>query len=135
MYNSQEIATRIKETAKKRGVVIKNMLSDLEINVNTISMLAKGREISYMNFAKIADYLNCSVDYLLGKTDEPTETIIKSGDITGNNNSGNTGNVNVQTISEKSNSDDEQLFEMIKSLNLVERSKIIVMIDDMRKGA
>lgn len=28
-------------------------------------------EISSKNLAKIADYLNCSVDYLLGRTDNP----------------------------------------------------------------
>lgn len=28
-------------------------------------------EISSCNLVKIADYLNCSVDYLLGRTDKP----------------------------------------------------------------
>ena len=45
------------------------MLSDLGFGINLISQLAHGQEISSINLAKIADYLNCSVDYLLGRTD------------------------------------------------------------------
>ena len=92
MYNSQEIAAKIKETAKKKGVIIKKMLSDLEINVNTISMLAKGREISYINFAKIAEYLNCSVDYLLGRINAPD--ISANDNITSSMSHSNFGTVN-----------------------------------------
>ena len=136
MYNSQEIATRIKETAKKRGVVIKTMLSDLEINVNTISMLAKGREISYMNFAKIADYLNCSVDYLLCKTDEPNG----SGDNTyyGDNNGfqANRGTFNISSNQEKNDSTTEEFIQVFKNMDLADRVAVMQFaFDKMKKGA
>ena len=62
---------RIKTQAKKRSVLIKDMLSECDLNVNTISELSRGKQVSFVSLAKIADYLDCSVDYLLGRTDNP----------------------------------------------------------------
>ena len=69
MYNTQEMANRIKRQARKNKVSLKVMLSDLGLGINIVSHLAKGQVISSINLAKIADYLDCSVDYLLGRTD------------------------------------------------------------------
>ena len=46
------------------------MLTVLDIGINTLSEFSNGRNISCINLAKIADYLECSVDYLLGRTKE-----------------------------------------------------------------
>ena len=70
MYIPKEIAMRIKEQAKGK-ISIKTLLDNCNLGVNTISELSKGKQISYISFAKIADELNCSVDYLLGRTDIP----------------------------------------------------------------
>lgn len=69
MYDTQIIANRIKKTAKLRNAKIKDMLNQLDLGVNLISQFAKGQVMSSINLAKIADYLNCSVDYLLCRTD------------------------------------------------------------------
>lgn len=71
MYNSQSIAERIKSTAKRQKKSLGSVLAVCGLGINTISELSKGKQISYINFAKIADELNCSVDYLLGRTDVP----------------------------------------------------------------
>ncbi len=71
MYNSHEIASRIKLTAKSKGIVLKVMLSECGLGINTISQMAKGNDMLSKNLARIADYLDCSVDYLLGRTDNP----------------------------------------------------------------
>lgn len=71
MYNSQEIAERIKQQVKQQGKTLGDMLEACELGINTISKMAKGTDILTKNFARIADYLNCSVDYLLGRTDNP----------------------------------------------------------------
>lgn len=71
MYNSQEIATRIKSTAKSKNVSLKAMLSECNLGINTISQMSKGNDMLSKNLARIADYLDCSVDYLLGRTDNP----------------------------------------------------------------
>lgn len=71
MYNSQEIAARIKRRAKQQHKKIGEMLSDCHLGINTVSSIHRGGDILTLNFAKIADYLDCSVDYLLGRTDNP----------------------------------------------------------------
>ena len=71
MYMTQDIADRIKLRLKFKHVRAKDMLSDLNMGVNAISELAKGKQMSCIALARIADYLDCSVDYLLGRTDNP----------------------------------------------------------------
>lgn len=71
MYNSQDIANRIKFRAKNQGYSISAVLSTCELGKNTVSKIGQGTDILTLNFAKIADCLDCSVDYLLGRTDNP----------------------------------------------------------------
>lgn len=71
LYKSLNIAEIIKARAKQQGIIIKNMLSELELGSNTMSNMRHGRMIVADSLARIADYLDCSVDYLLGRTDEP----------------------------------------------------------------
>lgn len=71
MYESAKIAERIKKTAKARGIQLKIMLEDIGLNKNTLSNMYKGSVPKADNLAKIADYLNVSVDYILGRTDKP----------------------------------------------------------------
>ena len=47
------------------------MLVELGLGSNTISHLRHDRMIAADSLARIADYLDCSVDYLLGRTDNP----------------------------------------------------------------
>ncbi len=71
MYITQEIAGRIKAQAKEKGIIIKDLLSACEMNVNAISEFSKGKQLSCISLARIADYLDCSVDYLLGRENAP----------------------------------------------------------------
>ena len=72
LYKSTNVALRIKEAAKLRNVVVKTLLSECGLSKNTLSsMLSGGSMPKSENLAKIADYLDCSVDYLLGRTDKP----------------------------------------------------------------
>ena len=48
------------------------MLTDCDINKNALyTMQASGYLPRAEALARIADYLDCSVDYLLGRTDNP----------------------------------------------------------------
>lgn len=71
MYDSQKIANRIKSRAKEQGISLGELLSTCELGVNTISKMSKGTDILTHNFAKIADALDCSIDYLVGRTNNP----------------------------------------------------------------
>ena len=68
-YNSSDIAERIKLMVKEKGISVKDLLSNCDLGINTISKIANGKDILSKNLAKIADYLDCSVDYLLGRTE------------------------------------------------------------------
>lgn len=70
MYNSADIPDRIKSLAKARKIAIKTMLIDLSMGPNTMSNFKTSMPKSD-TLARIADYLDCSVDYLLGRTDNP----------------------------------------------------------------
>lgn len=71
LYKSPNIADCVKALAKHQGLTIKTMLADLELGSNTMSNMRHDRMIAADSLAKIADYLDCSVDYLLGRTDDP----------------------------------------------------------------
>lgn len=71
MYSTQDIANRIKLQLKNQHISTKNMLADLDMGINAISEFSKGKHMSCISLSRIADYLDCSVDYLLGRTDNP----------------------------------------------------------------
>ena len=72
MYNSQYVAVRIKTLAKIKKITVGKMLSDCDLNKNSLSTMQSGGYLPRTEaLAKIADYLDCSVDYLLGRTDNP----------------------------------------------------------------
>ena len=71
IYSSEDIANRIRERAKAQGKTLKVLLKESSLGINTISNIHSGKDILTLNFAKIADALECSVDDLLGRTDNP----------------------------------------------------------------
>lgn len=73
MKSSQEIANTIKAFSKSKGIPVGKMLTDCNLSVNTLSSMQAGGYYPRLEaIAKIADYLDCSVDYLMGNTDNPT---------------------------------------------------------------
>ena len=71
LYNSPDVAKRIKNIAKSKKIAVRQMLDDCDIGSNAMSHLLHGRTMAFDSLARIADYLDCSVDYLLGRTDNP----------------------------------------------------------------
>ena len=71
MYDSKMIAKRIRTVIKQQGKTSSQILAVCKLGKNTISKIENGTDILTLNFAKIADSLNCSVDYLVGRTDTP----------------------------------------------------------------
>lgn len=81
LYNSPYVANRIKAYAKAKDVSLKSLLESCNLGSNTFSHMLHGRSVAFNSLACIADYLNCSVDYLLGRTEEPS--ILSAIDKTG----------------------------------------------------
>lgn len=63
---------RLKEIREKRRLTQAQLASILNLNQNTISRYESGeREANQEMLICIADYFNVSIDYLLGRTDNP----------------------------------------------------------------
>lgn len=72
MKTSQELANIIKELAKSKNITVGKMLSDCNLSINTLSSMQSGGYFPRLEaIVKIADYLDCSLDYLLGRTGNP----------------------------------------------------------------
>lgn len=69
MYTSDETVTNIRRIARQKEIKLGQMLSDCGLGKNTLVSFNDKKGISCFSLAKIADYLDCSVDYLLGRTD------------------------------------------------------------------
>lgn len=76
MYNSANIAERIKMYCKTTNIQLKDMFTELKLNKNTMSNMYNGSMIKADSLAKIADYLNCSVDFLLGRSETTNSNIV-----------------------------------------------------------
>ena len=71
MYNSNNLANRIKNRAKEQSILLRDLLESCELNINSLSQMTDKKGLSSFALARIADCLDCSVDYLLGRTDIP----------------------------------------------------------------
>lgn len=79
MNNPQSTAELIKKLAACKGVSISKLLSDCEMNKNALfTMQNSGYFPRVEALSRVADYLDCSVDYLLGRTDIMNEDDLKA---------------------------------------------------------
>lgn len=70
--NNMQSAQLIKQLAKNNEISISKLLAECVIRKSLIyDMEKRDYTPSAEVFEKIADYLDCSVDYLLGRTDKP----------------------------------------------------------------
>ena len=72
MYEIIKTVERIKYMLKVNNTTSKELLENCGLNKNTLSsMQSRGSWPQANNLAKIADYLGCSIDYLVGRTNNP----------------------------------------------------------------
>lgn len=71
MYFAQTTKDRIKNLCKDKKINMESMLSECSLGINAIRQINDTKGMASFSLAKIADYLDCSVDYLLGRTDNP----------------------------------------------------------------
>ena len=63
---------RLKELRKKKRCSQIKLAMDLHLNQNSVSRYETGeREADYATLILFADYFNVSIDYLLGRTENP----------------------------------------------------------------
>lgn len=135
MYTAQMTKERVKSLCKNKKINMEQMLIECSLGVNAIRQINDTKGMASFSLAKIADYLDCSVDYLLGRTDSPEISQNYSNNSISNSNnvaiaSGDANNITISNGNQKSEKDQEdmELMELIKSLPLKKRVKIISMI-------
>lgn len=58
--------TRINQIMKEKNISLQDIVENTSITQSALSMLLNGkRKISLLQIIEIADYLTCSIDYLL----------------------------------------------------------------------
>lgn len=71
MKNPQNLAETIEALSKEKGISVSSMLQDLEMNKNALFTMKKSGYLPRVeSLCKFADYFQCSLDYLLGRTEE-----------------------------------------------------------------
>ena len=140
MYKSTNVAEIIKKTAKVKNIQLKDMLIELELNKNTLSNMYKGSMLKGDSLARIADYLNISVDYLLGRTNEQISTYY-SNNVKGINFSNLIqGGSSVTVNSNKNDYNDLSkeeigILNLYRSLDIRDRAKFMNFVFDMEDKA
>ena len=121
IYNSIIIAERITFLCtQKYGVrQLTNLLKKCDIPKSTVDNMKRGSMVSADKLAVIADVLECSVDYLLGRTNTPEIGGVHQEITAGRDNYVNS------TVNNGFSNDDIDLLHLIQNIPLIERSKLI----------
>ncbi len=82
MYNATEVATRINHILKEKKLSQKDMLESCQLSKNAISsMISRGSMLRADNLARIADYLDCSIDVLMGRNQSTKKAVLFPSDL------------------------------------------------------
>lgn len=143
MTNPQLIAN-IKSVCKTQNIPLSEMLEQCNLSKGFIYDVEKrDRTPSIDKVTAIAEYFGVSVDYLLGRTNNPN--IDYSNGITSNNNSGNiitashingNNNSNINTRNKSDNNitlDEtaEQVLSAFQGMTLADKAKVITLIAEL----
>lgn len=118
MYHSQIILSVFQEKklsaykVSKESGISESLFSKWKTNPTS--------EITSKNLVKLADYLDCSVDYLLGRTTTTNETN-SHNTISGNNNIIGNGNNTGENLSEQ----ETVLVSIFKDLDVINQAKLL----------
>ncbi|MBD5636848.1 MAG: helix-turn-helix transcriptional regulator [Clostridia bacterium] len=78
MSNLSKLSDTLNEILAIRGLTKSSLAEGSDIPVSCISQYANGKQAPYLDtLIKLADYLHCSIEYLLGRTDDCSEKIYK----------------------------------------------------------
>ncbi|MDE7105241.1 MAG: helix-turn-helix domain-containing protein, partial [Ruminococcus sp.] len=125
MYNPQTTYLRIKNLADIRGISISRISEECQINKNTIAQSANSQDgMKAKKLFDISKCLNCSVDYLLGKSEDPTGHLRYS---IGNNNGNNNGTITNHVNGSEPNNNDisEEMIKKFNSLYFYNKARVI----------
>lgn len=132
-----ELYTMIDKRCKERGTNVTQMCNSLNLTRSMLSELKAERTKSLTSdvLVKIADHLECSIDYLLGRTENSQShncvSSMSVGDVYGNNGAIGVGN----TVNAATALDEHQrlLIELYNKLSPIEQVELLSEINQRTK--
>ena len=126
VYTAQMTKERVKSLCKNKKINMEQMLIECSLGVNAIRQINDTKGMASFSLAKIADYLDCSVDYLLGRTDNPNingNSVIQSSNIV----NGNNGDHSPLTVTETEQQDEmiKELIKAFQSMSFTDKMEIM----------
>lgn len=121
---------RLKKLCKDRGLNITQLCKEVTNSSGNLSTWKKGYMRSdYLSL--VADKLQCSTDYLLGRTSEPNGIYQNSN--SGNIVNGNNGNNSPLTVNgNTADKSTAELVELVESLPLVKKAEAVIYLNKLK---
>ena len=129
MYNPQMTVERINALRSEKNISLNSLNEACNLNKNTIKTSATSKNgLSSAFLYDIANYLDCSVDYLLGRTDSPAS--YHQDNNSGNIINGSNGNNSPLTVNGAEQLDEmtAELVKAFRSLPFRDRLDVINMV-------
>lgn len=121
MCNSQTVRKRIATLLVDKPFNQKQMLKDCGASENLLNQMSDNKGIGCFVLARIADYLECSVDYILGRSDNPNMT----NSINNSNTTVNGTQANIINNPEPLDEMTQELLRIFKDLSFTEKMEIM----------
>ena len=133
MYTAQLTKERIKALCKNKKTSMEDVLVECSLGVNAIRQISDTKGMSSVSLAKIADVLDVSVDYLLGRTDEP-QAICNSSTSINQKFVGGNATANIDTDKKKSSdSIIDEFFEIFSKLPIDKKLEVMTLAIEKSK--
>lgn len=115
----------------EQGTKPNPVAKQIGISSSTVTSWKNGGIPNGETLLKLSDYLGVSTDYLLGRTDEPKGTNIKTGNNRGDNNNSSI-NINPQTY--KYDQTTIQVADIFQELDIWDKTKVLNLITELHKN-
>lgn len=128
MYNPQITVDRITTLRNEKSIPLNVLNEACKLNKNTIKTSATSKNgLSSAFLYDIANYLNCSTDYLLGRTDFPS--LICQENNSGNIVNGSNGDNSPLTVQNDELSEmEKEISSLLSNMSYRERTELMCII-------
>ena len=118
---------RLRELCIENGIAVTDLCKQITGSSGNLPTWKKGN-IKADTLVKIADYFHVSIDYLLGRTDEPNNNNIQTGDISNTIQGDNNNNVNIGNAKNVAGETLQEIGTILSELTPRQRTELMMII-------
>ena len=126
-----ELIKKIEEEARQKNISENKILTESGVGKDLLKNLRKGQSTSIEKVVYLADYLNISIDYLLGRTGEPINKQIINSTVKGTQIQSEI----IQTQEQTKDGALKDIEDIYNNLSLDEKIKFLQAIQPFKKSA